>query len=402
MQRSFLALQGTASPFFSRLSVALREQGHLVRRVNFCGGDLVYAGNGDAWNFSGWPSELPEWYFNVVKAGNFTDVIMFGDCREIHSHMHPISQSSGLRVHVFEEGYVRPHWLTLERHGVNGRSQLPRDPAWYLAQRHLTPASPAGEPTGYNLRERAFHDILYRAANTLFANHFPHYRSHRPRNGFFEYSGLATRALRQRQHHRDAEQVTRALLEAGHAYYIFPLQLNSDAQIVVHSPFDGIRGAIEKVLRSFARHAPSNTWLVIKNHPLDTGLTDYRRYAEQLARELGIADRLRFIDAGHLPTLLDHARGAVVVNSTVGLSALHHRRPLIALGTAIYSMPGLTWQSGLDDFWLHAEQPDMHLYQAFLDYVVHHTQINGDFYTRTGIAMATAGAVRRLEAAAYE
>ena len=43
----------------------------------------------------------------------------------------------------------------------------------------------------------------------------------------------------------------------------------------------------------------------------------------------------------------------------------------------------------------------MHLYKAFLDYVVHHTQINGDFYTRTGIAMATAGAVQRLEAAAY-
>ena len=192
------------------------------------------------------------------------------------------------------------------------------------------------------------------------------------------------------------------MLDAGHAYYIFPLQLNSDAQIVVHSPFEGVRDAIEKVLRSFARHAPANTWLVIKNHPLDTGLIDYRRFAEELARELDIAERLHFIDAGHLPTLLDNARGAVVVNSTVGLSALHHRRPLIALGSAIYSMPGLTWQGDLNDFWLHAEQPNMDLYQAFLDYVVHHTQINGDFYTRSGIAMATAGAVRRLEAVAHD
>jgi capsular polysaccharide export protein len=86
------------------------------------------------------------------------------------------------------------------------------------------------------------------------------------------------------------------------------------------------------------------------------------------------------------------------VNSTVGLSALHHRRPVIALGTAIYSLPGLTWQGALDDFWLNAEQPDIGLYQAFLDYVVHHTQINGDLYTRTGMAMAIAGAVPRLEA----
>ena len=55
----------------------------------------------------------------------------------------------------------------------------------------------------------------------------------------------------------------------------------------------------------------------------------------------------------------------------------------------------------LDAFWNEAEGPDMALYQAFLDYLVHHTQINGDFYTRTGIAMATAGAVKRLETVAH-
>ena len=40
-------------------------------------------------------------------------------------------------------------------------------------------------------------------------------------------------------------------------YYIFPLQLNSDSQIVVHSPFDGVRETIVKVLTSFAdTHLP--------------------------------------------------------------------------------------------------------------------------------------------------
>ncbi|TAM04819.1 MAG: capsular biosynthesis protein, partial [Paraburkholderia sp.] len=226
---------------------------------------------------------------------------------------------------------------------------------------------------------------------------FPHYRSHRPKNGFLEYGGLAVRALRERQFARHAESVTRELLEARRPYYLFPLQVNSDAQIIVHSSFDGVRDSIDSVMRSFALHAPADSLLVIKNHPLDTGLIRHGRYARQLAAELRINERLRFIDAGHLPTLLEHARGVVVVNSTVGLSALHHCRPLIALGSAIYNMPGLTWQGPLDEFWLGASQPDMPLYQAFLDYVIHHTQINGDFYTRTGIAMATAGAVTRLE-----
>lgn len=398
MSRSFLALQGTASPFFSRLADGLRERGHAVQRVNFCGGDLAYDGHSNSLNFSGYAQELPEWYANIVRSGAFTDVIMFGDCREVHRHMHPISAEVGLRVSVFEEGYVRPHWLTLEHFGVNGRSLLPRDPDWYRAHRAVTPASPPARATGYNLYERAYHDIRYRGANAFYARRFPHYHSHRPRNGLIEYAGLATRALRQRGYDAEAERVTRDLLLERSAYFLFPLQLNSDAQIAVHSPFEGVRDAIDRVIRSFASRGPDGARLVVKNHPLDTGLINYRSYALRLAEVLGVGDRLHFIDGGHLPTLLEHAKGVVVVNSTVGLSALHHHRPLVALGTAIYGIPGLTWQGDLDDFWSDATPPDMHLYRSFLDYVMHHTQINGDFYTQSGIAMATAGAIKRLEA----
>ncbi|KUY65886.1 capsular biosynthesis protein [Burkholderia cepacia] len=399
MQRSFLVLQGTASPFFGRLAAALRERGHWVRRVNFCGGDLIYSGSKGSWNYSDPVEHLLEWYDDIVKSGNFTDIVMFGDCREIHRPIHPIAEASGLGVHVFEEGYVRPHWLTLECGGVNGRSSLPKDPAVYYAARGSMPSAGVGRPTGYNLYERAFHDIRYRAANAFLSARFPHYRSHRPKNGLFEYAGLASRALLQRLHQGEAERVTAELLAKGRDFYLFPLQLNSDAQIIVHSPFDGVRDAIDRVMQSFAAYSEPDSLLVIKNHPLDTGLIEYRRYTERLARELRVADRVRFIDAGHLPTLLDHAKGVVVVNSTVGLSALHHRRPLITLGDAIYSIPGLTWQGTLDEFWGQGSEPDMDLYQAFLDYIMHYTQINGDFYTRTGIEMAVKGSVDRLDRA---
>ncbi|MEK6420557.1 MAG: capsular biosynthesis protein [Burkholderia gladioli] len=399
MPRSFLVLQGTASLFFSCLADALAVRGYAVRRVNFCGGDWSYGRTRNTLNYNGKLSELSAWYAALVEREGITDILMFGDCREIHRPIHAIAEARGLRVHVFEEGYIRPHWITLERHGVNGRSLMPTDPDAFLAAEHAVPPAKPGQPTGYNLYERVFHDISYRVANALFAWRFPRYRSHRPRNGMVEYGGLAFRALLQGRHHRQAEAVTRELLESNRQYYLFPLQLNSDAQIIVHSPFEGVRDAIDYVIRSFARHAPSDAVLLIKNHPLDTGAIEYHRFAESIARAAGMEGRLRFINSGHLPTLLEHARAVVVVNSTVGLSALHHERPLMALGAAIYNMRGLTWQGALDDFWLQGEAPDMHLYQAFLNYVMHHTQINGDFYTRSGIAMAVAGAVERLERA---
>ncbi|MFX1766417.1 capsular biosynthesis protein [Paraburkholderia sp. A1RI-2L] len=398
MPRSFLALQGTASHFFSRLSESLSEKGHSVQRINFCGGDLLYSsGETRALNFTERTQDLPAWYEQKIGSGSFSDIFLFGDCRAIHTPLHPVAERHGVRVHVFEEGYVRPYWLTLEQYGVNGRSRMPRDPAWYLEHRFAS--VPQAQATGYNLYERAWHDIRYRLGNAFYAARFPGYKSHRPYNGMKEYSALAARFARQKGHRDDAVRATTDLVNSKRSCYLFPLQLNSDSQIVVHSPFSGgVREAIERVMRSFAQHAPADALLVIKNHPLDTGLVEYKRFARELAKSLDMAQRLVYLEAGHLPTLLEHSRGVVVVNSTVGLSALHHRRPLVALGNAVYDMPGMTWQGRLDDFWLDASPPDMELYQAFLHYVICNTQINGDFYTQRGIAMATAGAVARLEA----
>ncbi|MET5116120.1 capsular biosynthesis protein, partial [Burkholderia pseudomallei] len=78
---------------------------------------------------------LVEWYRDAIATNGVTDVLLFGDCRAIHRPIHEIARASGVRVHVFEEGYVRPLWITMERHGVNGRSLLPRDPGYYLDAR---------------------------------------------------------------------------------------------------------------------------------------------------------------------------------------------------------------------------------------------------------------------------
>lgn len=398
MPRSFLFLQGTASPFFSRLASTLVDRGHRALRVNFCGGDRLFAGAGDVIDYGGTVDDLSGWYAKQLKDHGCTDVVLFGDCRPVHRAMHPLAEQHELAVHVFEEGYVRPDWLTLERHGVNGRSKIPRDPAWFVAKHKKDPVGTQARDTGYSLRQRAWSDICYRMANTAWSKRYPHYQNHRPRNGMIEYAGLASRFSKQAKHQSEAENELAQLLGKGDQYFLFPLQLGSDAQIVEHSPFNDVREAIECVVSSFARNARRGAVLVIKNHPLDTGLIDYRRYTLELALKLGIEDRLRYIEAGHLPTLLNHAQGVVVVNSTVGLSALHHQCPVVTLGHAIYDIDRLTWQHGIDSFWTCGMRPDMNVYWAFLDFVIKNTQINGNFYTKMGIDMAIPAAVARLEA----
>ena len=56
-ERSFLFLQGHATPFYLRLGQALDRAGHEVRRINICGGDRLFWGDWHAEDFHG---PLPE------------------------------------------------------------------------------------------------------------------------------------------------------------------------------------------------------------------------------------------------------------------------------------------------------------------------------------------------------
>ena len=99
-------------------------------------------------------------------------------------------------------------------------------------------------------------------------------------------------------------------------------------------------------------------------------------------RRLGLGDRVIYVHDLHLPTLLKNARGTVVMNSTVGLSSLHHGTPIKVLGDAIYDVPPISFGGSLDDFWTDAEEIKPDLYRRFRGWLEHNNQFNGNFYSR--------------------
>lgn len=396
MQRVFLFLQGVASPFFPRLADRLSARGHRVLRVNFCAGDALLWGRRPALHYRGSHDRLPDYYQRLFREQAITDLVLFGDERPVHRPAIARARSQGIEIHVFEEGYLRPDWFTLERGGVNANSALPSGPDWYLgAGAGMKPEPSRHAPGG--LKHRAGYDMAYHLANLANPLLYPGYRTHRPYSALTEYLGWARRFAPLPWHRRRDTRLIERLIRDGQPYYLLPLQLNADTQITRHSPYRDMREVLEVTLTSFARHAPAGTRLVIKNHPLDTGLQHYPRIIHGLSQHLGLGDRVQYLETGHLPTLLDHAAGVVVVNSTVGTSSLHHRRPTIALGEAIYGLPGLTYQGDLDSFWTSAEVPDPKLLGAFTKVVRALTQINGNLYTPGGIAMGLDACVARME-----
>lgn len=91
---------------------------------------------------------------------------------------------------------------------------------------------------------------------------------------------------------------------------------------------------------------------------------------------------MRYIHDQHYPTLLDHARGVVVINSTAGLGAIHQDVTTKVMGDAFYDFDGLTAQVALDDFWCETDKLKVNteLYDLFRAYLITNTQINDSFY----------------------
>lgn len=385
-----LLLQGPLGPFFRRLARDLAWVGAQVTKVNFNGGDWLFYPWGSI-NYRGRPEDWPAFFERLVIARDIEVVLLFGDCRPVHQSVHQIAHRLGIEVGVFEEGYIRPDYITFERFGVNAHSLIPRSPIYYLNAADL-PAS-ATLPVGNTFWFAVLWAILYYGASTVLWPWFRHYHHHRPLSPLEGLPWL--RGVWRKLRYRILERGRlRTLSESlSKLYFLVPLQIHTDAQVQVHSNFNSVPRFIREVMHSFAHFAPRKTYLVIKHHPLDRGYHDYSALIKREARALGIEARVMYIHDQHLPTLLHHARGVVVINSTVGLSAIHHNAPTKACGAAIYDMAGLTFSGSLDSFWRESAQTrvDRNLYRRFRGYLVTHTQLNGNFYRRLDVPGSYAG-----------
>ena len=148
-------------------------------------------------------------------------------------------------------------------------------------------------------------------------------------------------------------------------------------------------------MESFARHAPEEAHLLIKAHPFDTSLFNWRSFIDRRRAGSGSRERVHFIDGGNLEHLAADTAGMVCVNSTSATLALAAGSPVCTLGEAIYKVPGLTFQRHLDEFWTDPIPPEPGLYGAFRRVLVDRCLVRG------GIASEVRGAdLDRIDAGA--
>jgi capsular polysaccharide export protein len=381
MDRHFLFLQGLPGPFFRRLAKALLQQGGRVSRINFNGGDWFDWRMRAAVSFRQPLAHWPEWLERHVTEHHVTDIVLFGEFRPPHRTAFALNAKGKVRLFVFEEGFLRPYYATLEMF-EDGKQQP-------LGSDQLEVKQFEG-----HFRRRVFESGRYWLSVTLLKPFYRHYRSHRPDNAWQEFVAWCRRRMRRAREYYLSDRAMQAL--GDRSFFLFPLQLDGDAQIRDRSPFGSISAAVEIAMSDFAANAPAHAVLLFKRHPLDPSVTDWRSFVKQCAQRLGVANRVLFVEYAVLESLLSDCEGVVTINSTVGPLALAENKPVFVMADAVYGRAGLVHQGALGTFWTTPTPPSRDAYNDFVRDLKRLSQTNGGFHSEKGLALLVHNAAKAM------
>jgi capsular polysaccharide export protein len=392
-QRHFLFLQGLPGPSFRLIARQLEALGHTASHVVMNGGDLVHR-RWQGRHYRGDIAGFGLWLTEHCRIRGITDLVLFGEMRPLHLAAIAAARDLGLDVHVFEEGYLRPNSVTLEF--------WPKGLAWQPPRsldecRARVQTSAEEQPVANRFGRRLAESIFYWLWCVLLTPLFPRYRSHRRTPAAVEMVQWWIRTARRPGEQASSRAALTALDRAE--FFLFPLQLDGDAQLVHRSPHLGMAQALDAVLASFARAAPADARLVIKRHPYDPDPRRWGRIVASAAARHGLTGRVHYIALGELDPLLAKCRGVITVNSTVGALALRAGRPAHTLGTALYAMPGLASSGDPDAFWTAPQPVADGAYAVFSAALFGECLINAGLHSREGLdLLATRAAQRMAEA----
>ena len=385
--RRFLFLQGPHGPYFHRLGRMLAAAGAEVWRIGFNRGDRAFWPTTASFiPYKGRPEAWPMAIYALLRDKSITDIVVYGDTRPAHAEAIAAAKAAGVMVHVFEEGYLRPYWVTYERGGANGHSRLMN---LTVAEMQTALASsemelPEAPARWGDMRQHMFWGALYHWFVLAGFWDYRNFRPHRQMTVWQEFLLYLRRLILMPVHRWQRMLATLRIRNGGFPYHLVILQLAHDASFLKHSSFASMPAFLAVVIEGFAKGAPRHHHLVFKAHPLEDGRVAVWREIRRLARLHGVEKRIHFVRGGKLAQLLNHARSAVTVNSTAGQQVLWRGLPLKVFGAAVYAKPEFVSTQTLPEFFAQATRPDSKAYRDYRHYLLETSQIPGGYYASRG------------------
>jgi capsular polysaccharide export protein len=380
--QNILLLQGPVGYFFYNLRNFFLNRGSKVFKINLNGGSsFFYPTDQNTFDYTGLEYKWEEYIKKFLKDKEIKCILLFGEKRFFHQIAITESKKMGIDIYSLEEGYIRPYNFTLEKNGNNLSSSLNDIDPYKLPK------------TSFNYKPQVYksfipmclRSIQYWFFSIINNSKFPYYSHHRDLNlyrGYIWIKGLL-RFLMYEITEFNIRKKLRATKEKN--YFICVLQVFDDFQVTKNSHYNNIEQYLEEVLISFSVYKKNNIsadTLLIKHHPMDIGEKNYNTFIKYVAKRLNILDDvIYFHNIRDLNNIYSIFKGAVTINSTLGLKLLLNKIPVINLSRSFYNKKGLTFQGSLDEFWVNPLQPEHEIVRNYINYLLKTTQVNGCLYS---------------------
>jgi len=379
---SVLLLQGPVGPFFDGLTSWLLKRNIHVNRIVFSGGDWHDCKKIKPIEFTRQNEEWAVFLKEQCHKLNVDAIVIFGQSRFYHKVAIEVANSVGIAVVVFEEGYFRPGFITLELNGVNAKSSSLDQ--YEIVDNRL-------QITAVTVKNKFLKSIYFSVIHYAFIffmdSKFPNYQHHRPRSLWFYSMYWAKTVLRKIISHRKDLENQNKLFQNKKPYLFVPLQFEGDAQIKLYSKFNSMNEFVEKIIKNFAEHENANLLLVFKQHPHGIGGNNTEKFIKKLIETENLRNRVFYFNSGDTDLLVKNSRAVITVNSTVGIKAIEFRKPLYALSPSVYFRDGIVFNGALDEFLNAIEDfPSVEKVKLlnFLHDLKNITQVPGCFYSGSG------------------
>ena len=380
--KNILFLQGPMGCFFKKLDSLFREKGANTFKIGLNAGDRLFSHRDNYMAYRGKKEDWAGFIEEFIYTHTIHQLYLFGDCRYYQSIAIEIGYRYGVEVYVFEEGYIRPNFITLEKYGVNHYSRMSRQRKFYDALKLNDYPALNPKKTYPRVSRMIISAMAYYFMGNVFHFRYPHYEHHRGFSGFREaFFGLRNLYRKQKYKMTEKGLLEKLVLDRKDQFFFVPLQTHNDFQVLQHSGYGSIEKFIIEVIDSFSRYADKKHTLLFKHHPVDRGRRDFSAFIDKQTQRYNVEERVNIVHDLNLPTILQNAKGTITINSTVGLSSIYHNTPVITLGYALYDIKGLTNKDvALKDFWQQQSKPDKVLFEKYQRYIVYNSQLNASFY----------------------
>ena len=376
-----LLLIGPLGLFFSRVAEYLEKHGCKVYKLCIPMLEIGFSRR-QRIDFDGQADEFRLFLEKTIERHGIKHIMMYGDYIPLHqAAIEVCRERADVTTTIFELGYLRPGWITVESDGVNSRSALMSYSGYSRPENYGTLNNEGRMRTtinrSYCLRGMKALTYIAHAMTSYQLMDYKHKLQPKPIDIWHQYLGIISIPWYWFREVKD-----RRSIRSSSSFFVVALQVSTDSQLKDELFFNSMESLVSEICKSASRSCINrNIKIVFKHHPRDRGFNNYRKHIHREARRYGLDAQIHYVHDMSIGELfsLKGIKGLITVNSTVGIEAVRKGIATKALGTALYSKMNITHQGPLDTFWEDPGMPEKENVECFVNKLIDKTQVRGNF-----------------------